>query len=261
MSVQALGWVLDHSPTRGSDRLVLISMANHAGSSPVDGAWESYPGVALLQREAGLERTRTVNDAVSRLIAAGHVERIINGAPDERIRKDRRPNLYRISMADGMTCSDTRCRWCGVTDGAARDDASRHDGLTDDDITGCRGTSPKPKEEPTTEPKDKPTTPAVDFFAAFWKVFPLKESKGDARRAWPKALKAAGGDADRIVQGAYRYRNDPNREEEFTAYPATWLNGERWEDDPLPARKRQTNGAPRLSNVEKSWRNIQEALG
>lgn len=116
----------------------------------------------------------------------------------------------------------------------------RHDGVTDGDVTGCRETSPEPKEEPTTEPKDKPTTPAIDYFAAFWKVYPRKTEKGDARKAWPKAVKAAGGDPDRIVQGAYRYALDPNRVDEYTKTPPRWLNAECWDDDPLPARG--TNG-------------------
>lgn len=80
----------------------------------------------------------------------------------------------------------------------------------------------------------------IDYFAAFWKVYPLKTAKGAARKAWAKAVKAAG-DPDRIVQGAYRFSLDPNRVDEFTPHPATWLNGERWDDGPLPARG--TNGS------------------
>lgn len=86
---------------------------------------------------------------------------------------------------------------------------------------------------------DSQQTLTIDYFAAFWKVYPLKTAKGAARKAWAKAVKAAG-DPDRIVQGAYRFSLDPNRVAEFTPHPATWLNGERWDDDPLPARG--TNG-------------------
>lgn len=103
--------------------------------------------------------------------------------------------------------------------------------------------------------------PSIDYFAAFWKVYPRKTEKGAARKAWDKAVKAAGGDPDRIVQGAYRYALDPNRVDEYTKTPPRWLNAECWDDDPLPARGSPVNGTPRLSNVEKSWRNIQEALG
>lgn len=156
MSVQALGWVFDHSPTEGSDRLVLLSIANHAGESPVDGAWEAWPGIELIRRETGLRRERTVKDSLARLVAVGAVERIINGAPDERIRRDRRSNLYRISLDYGVPCAVTRCRWCGVTRDAERGDVSRPDGVTLGDRTGVRDASPEPSVEPTDEPSGEP---------------------------------------------------------------------------------------------------------
>ncbi len=146
MSVQALGWVLDHSPTTGSGRLVLVSLANHAGSSPVDGAWESWPGVERIRREAGLRRHRTVQEAIADLEASGHVERVLNGAPDFRIRADRRPNLYRVLLASGVSCGGTSCQWCSTT---PRGDAIRTNGVPDSRDTGCRKTAPEPYPQPS----------------------------------------------------------------------------------------------------------------
>lgn len=140
MSVQAIGWVLDFSPTRGTDRLVLIALANHAGKSPVDGAWESYPGVDTIAREANVSRLRTVQEALARLEAEGHIQRIINGAPDLRIRPDRRPNLYRILIhqrGDGSRHPELST---GVTDGGtpqiSRGAASRQNGVPHRDTNG-----------------------------------------------------------------------------------------------------------------------------
>jgi hypothetical protein len=270
VSVQALGWVLDHSPTRGSDRLVLISIANHAGKEPTaDGTWEAWPGVELMRREAGLERTRTVQDALARLVATGALERTINGAPDERIRKDQRPNLYRIVMDHGVTCGVTRCTWCGVTRGAERDDAPRPDGVTLDDATGCRRASPEPSVNPSEEPEEQPQlalvdapAPAlVDRFDEFWSAFPRKVGKGQARPAWKRALGKA--DPDRIIAGAGRYRDDPNRDESFTAHPTTWLNGERWDDPALPPRggQQQTARMARIASRPDGLRRFAEAAG
>jgi len=73
-----------------------------------------------------------------------------------------------------------------------------------------------------------------DDFRRFWDAYPRKVAKGSARRAWHKAVLTA--DPLDIITGAIRYRDDPNREDAFTAHPATWLNGERWGDEPLPAR-------------------------
>jgi hypothetical protein len=82
-------------------------------------------------------------------------------------------------------------------------------------------------------------------FLVFWGVYPLKRDKRKAAKAWRNAVRRLG--ANRavaqatILAGAARYRNDPNRVDEFTKYAEGWLNGDGWEDEPLPARKR---GAP-----------------
>jgi hypothetical protein len=71
-------------------------------------------------------------------------------------------------------------------------------------------------------------------FDKFWKVFPRKTAKGAARKAWDKLNKE---DQLAAIAGAERFAADPNREETFTPYPATWLNAEQWLDEPLPPRK------------------------
>lgn len=72
-------------------------------------------------------------------------------------------------------------------------------------------------------------------FDAFWKTYPRKTAKGAATAAWVKARKKAS--AEELISAAERYRDDPNRDPSFTAHASTWLNQERWLDDPLPARK------------------------
>jgi hypothetical protein len=74
-----------------------------------------------------------------------------------------------------------------------------------------------------------------DPFDAFWEIYPRREAKASARKAWQKALGRA--DPGQILAGAERYRDDPNREPKFTAHPASWLNGDRWLDDPLPTSR------------------------
>lgn len=77
-------------------------------------------------------------------------------------------------------------------------------------------------------------TKSSDAFETFWSVYPRKDAKRKAEGAYRAALKRA--DADTITAGAQRYADDPNREPAFTAMPATWLNADRWGDEPLPAR-------------------------
>jgi hypothetical protein len=80
----------------------------------------------------------------------------------------------------------------------------------------------------------KPVDDHDPLFNEFWETYPRRSAKGAARRAWSRA--AAVADPHAIIAGAARYASDPNREDTYTAHPATWLNGERWLDEPLPAR-------------------------
>jgi hypothetical protein len=89
----------------------------------------------------------------------------------------------------------------------------------------------------------KPVDPDLRF-EEFWKTYPRKEAKGTARRAWLKAVRVAA--PDRIIAGALRYNDDPNRDPAFTAHAATWLNGERWLDGSLPGRDSRSG----LKNAE-----------
>ena len=104
-----------------------------------------------------------------------------------------------------------------------------------------------PESKPAPTRKPKPTHPVDEFFEIFWKIYPRRTAKDAALKAWIKAVSRA--DAETIIEGARRYAADPNREAEFTAHPATWLNGGRWGDDPIPPRNGRpgNGGSSRLS--------------
>jgi hypothetical protein len=71
-------------------------------------------------------------------------------------------------------------------------------------------------------------------FADFWRTYPRKVGKRTAQGAY---LLAVGRSSIAEIQaGAECYRDDPNREDAFTAHPSTWLNRDGWADDALPAR-------------------------
>ncbi len=79
-------------------------------------------------------------------------------------------------------------------------------------------------------------------FEEFWLVYPRKVGKGQARKAWRTAIKKSS--ASEIMAGALRYAKQPGREEQFTAHPTSWLNGERWLDQsPTPQPMKLTEPA------------------
>lgn len=71
-------------------------------------------------------------------------------------------------------------------------------------------------------------------FVEFWVTYPRRQGKAAAVKAFAKALKSA--TAEEIIAGARRYAEDPNRDPTYTAHASTWLNHERWTDDPNPPR-------------------------
>lgn len=81
------------------------------------------------------------------------------------------------------------------------------------------------------------STVALASFEQWWQVYPRRQGKGLALKSYAKALRSCS--ADMLLAAAERYRDDPNREAQFTCMPATWLNQERWNDEALPSR-----GAP-----------------
>ncbi len=74
-----------------------------------------------------------------------------------------------------------------------------------------------------------------DPFEDFWKVYPKKKSKGAARKAFENALKKEGVTGDVLIDAVNRQRYGSQWTKDngqFIPYPATWLNQERWEDEP-----------------------------
>jgi hypothetical protein len=89
--------------------------------------------------------------------------------------------------------------------------------------------------------KDKP--PADDpTFEQFWEAYPKKVAKGGARKAYQAAIEKAS--AEDIIAGARRYVGSDTVLRGFVCNPSTWLNGERWLDQPADTRVIDQFGQP-----------------
>jgi len=93
-----------------------------------------------------------------------------------------------------------------------------------------------------------PNKPSIEpsMFDEFWKIYPRKVAKGGALKAWANAVKIA--KPEQIIAGAKKYAKDPARDPKFTAHPATWLNAQRWLDEPQVEDKRQATPQPESYN-------------
>lgn len=91
-----------------------------------------------------------------------------------------------------------------------------------------------------------PKREAEALFDEWWALVPHKVGKGQARGAYRTALKKT--DPETLKAGIVRYARDvAGKDTEFIAHPATWLNGERWLDEP----KRKTHGNRNRGNGTK----------
>ena len=117
-----------------------------------------------------------------------------------------------------------RIRWSN-----AESDALAHAGIYGEG--GSRSRSSKNKDSIETD----------EFIEFYEHTYPRRQGRGAARKAWNAAIRKA--QPLEIIAGAQRFADDPNREPAYTPHPSTWLNQERWADDPLPRRNGRVRGS------------------
>jgi hypothetical protein len=175
-------------------------------------------------------------------------------------------------LADQNKCGKDRIRnyireleTCGYLQRSEKQRHNEHGHLAGYDYTTCdpplAGYPTKVKPTKATPTKGNPThkntiekkniekkTIEEDYsseFDSFWSVFPNRLGKGEARNAFVKAVGKVG--VDRVLDGARRLAEDPNLPpKQYIPRPATWLNQERWDDDPYPPRGNKKAETKRL---------------
>jgi len=225
MSTQAVAatLALDSATVTVQERLYLLVVASYADHECI--AW---PGNERVAGESSLS-VRGVQRASASCEEKGLIRKLVNGAPDERIPHDKRPNrvelLYARGDAHGTPRGDT-----GGTRGVTL--------VTPRGDTSVTQTVSEPSIEPSTREGEIPTEP----FDAFWKHYPRKIAKQAARRAWVARMRA-GVDPMLLVRSSERYAQVcelRETHERFMLHPATFLGpNERWLDyPPLTAAQR-----------------------
>lgn len=227
MSNEAITWAYQQTAPSPGAKFVLVALADMA-----DEAHSCFPGQAKLAAMTG-QGERTVRRQLAELEAAGLVVR------EHRFgeRGHRTSDRYVLQIPTGQIGHRPNRP-------PAKSTTSQSDHRPDTTSlpanlavpTGQSGqvTQREPKEEPTDSRPTSTKAQLAASFDAFWRIYPRHVGKRKAELEWERAVKRA--DVSEILAGARRYRDDPNRAEQFTAHPSTWLHQDRWGDDPLPAR-------------------------
>lgn len=79
------------------------------------------------------------------------------------------------------------------------------------------------------QPKDPKPDPLARF-PEFYENYPRHTARGDAEKAWVKAIKIA--EPQSLIEAAAAFADRARGSDpKFIAHPATWLNGKRWLDE------------------------------
>ncbi|WP_421552254.1 helix-turn-helix domain-containing protein [Pseudomonas yamanorum] len=203
-------------------KLVLVKLADNA--SDQGECWPSYQHIAD-QCEIGRS---TVKLHVRELEKAGFLRREFR-----RKGELNQSNIFHLTLDGGAASALVG----GTTDnppGAAHNPG------------GGAAAAPRTSHssEPVKEPKTLCTSEAelAEAFEVFWKLYPNKKSKKDARKAWEKLKPSAElREALMTALGNHRVSRDWTKDDgQYVPMASTWLNGERWTDVLKPAGNSQT---------------------
>lgn len=155
--------------------------------------------------------------------------------------KNRAETARRVaSHRSGVTQVNGSCNANPVTSALAREEKRREEAEAKEIVQPASPAAPVPDRMPDDiakpagpEARAKPRKPqTADRFAEFWAVYPVKKGKADALRHW----KAQNLDpiADRIIEHVRRMeREDQQWRDGFIPHGSTYINGKRWEDEPV----------------------------
>ena len=238
VSVQALCWVLERSEAHLGARLVLISIANHAD----DRGENAWPSITTIARESRMT-PRHVQRVLPELVALGELE-VDAGAGPRGVHRYRLVKMTQGTLWDARTPRQivTPDKLSGVTSEPAGGDILSGGGdiSGQNPLTNCHPNRPRTVLRTVLDPSDNTDTqdkvcksPSGDRFPEFWRLFPRRVGKAAAKRVWSR--KGLNAKADEIIDHLrIRVRSDAQwlRDDgRFVPHPATWLNGECWEDE------------------------------
>jgi len=233
VSVIQISNVLRHSASKGTARLVLIALADVAND---DGEVTAYArGRKVLAAKANCDEG-SVKRAIAKLAKDGELEVL-------RVGTGREASNYRILVGSIEGGQDAPPAGAGraPTGGETRALGGQDDPPISPSPSVDGPSSPSPKAEED-----------LDFELFYEQIYPRRVGRGAARKAYTAARKKA--DADTILAGAQVYAAAmKGKEARYIAHPATWLNGERWADDPAAlAGGNGRNGASSGTGVSRS---------
>lgn len=205
MSNEVINWAYKQDLPM-NEKFTLVSLADYA-----DEKWSCFPSQATAARRLGCSE-RTARRLIYRLIDRGYVRLEANPG---------RSNRYYLQDPGQIVRPDNLSPRTTVS------------GAPDNSVRGPR-TPVSSEPSITPQPSLRHAGEASEYteaFDAWWSVYPRKESKRDAFKAYKAAMKKV--PHRDLVEATRRYAHDcKGVEARYIKYPAGWLRDERWLDYP-----------------------------
>jgi hypothetical protein len=194
----ALAWAAKTRVERASEKLILIALCDRHN----DETGFAYPSINWLCEFSSLNR-KTVISALDRLEACGLI-----ADSGRRVGSTKQVKVYTINV--GKEYQNRNSSENGREEYRKRDT--------------------EPVSNPSSEAKASSESSKPSEFDDFWKLYPHKKAKGAARKAYLKARKAV--DHGTLVSAVATQIGWGVWSSGFSPHAATWLNDERWTDEP-----------------------------
>lgn len=227
MSIEIMNAVWRESNSSGRARVVLLAIADMQSDI---GAWPSIATLAKMTNSS----ERSVQRDIRHLEEIGELIVLNREAPTRSVHKS---NLYWVnlpSIAHKHFIDDEVTNEANEVTNEVDEVTNNADEVTPVGMISLTRTLIEPL---------KNLYPQNEFegekiwskFIEFYNLYPRKNGKQDAFKAFKKVIKNESFDV--ILAGVIRLANDPNKPaKQYLPYPATWLNAGGWEDEPYPER-------------------------
>jgi hypothetical protein len=216
-------WVRDERLSLEARGLLAQIMSHRPG-------WNLSIKSLAARNSVGRDKVKRIMDE---LLAHGYLERSENQGHNER---------GHLAGYDYTTCDP------GVTQEPCKAEP--------DKAEPAKAVKPPKKNILTEEHKprkqsDRSADELQRLFNEFWDVYPRKRGKGAAARAYETALTKI--EPDELLDRVKDFADDPWRPNDFTPLATTWLNQERWGDEPYQKPdKDKTNSERNVENLRAS---------
>lgn len=199
MSIKAMSLVWENESLPTTDKMVLLSIADHVGED-----FTCYPSISRLCKRTSLKQ-RAIQGAIKRLVAAGYLTVEMNAGK-------RGSNLYTVHPTPARN-------------------APPHE------MHPAAYAPPPPQEmRPTPaadaeEPSRTVIKPPNSAFSDFWTSWPDKKNKEKARSAFKRLSQKNQDAAVEAIRGGWFARWQAKHPDANPIHASTFLNGKRWEDE------------------------------